>query len=280
MPLLHIIDGGTVGEASKEFYRVTHVKKDREFYHKPCPEGLVCHWCVHPIHPRVPVGLPTAYKERKERFRVDRQFCSWNCCLAFSHNLNDTHKYERSMWIRLLAKRMHGHKMSEPMRIAPRREVLSIFGGCVEDIEEFRKGCQAAIVLEEPPMCTVVPEEHTILTRLKHPKYIPPPVPRGVASSPRPTTAAAAPQQSENGEGGAGASSSSKRKKRQQNYTLKNNIPKPGQKRRQNQISQFQQQSGGGGLGGTCVAGGKKRKRGGVSSSRGRMLENLGITIN
>lgn len=277
MPLLHIIDGGTVGEAGKEFYRVTHIKKDREFYHKPCPEGLVCHWCVHPIHPRVPVGLPMAYKERKERFRVDRQFCSWNCCLAFSHNLNDTHKYERSMWIRLLAKRMHGHKMSEPMRIAPRREVLSIFGGCVEDIEEFRRGCQSAIVLEEPPMCTVVPEEHNILTRLKHPKYVPPPQPRGSSSS----SSSSAPCLPPPPPPPAAAGEKGGKNKKKQNYTLKNNTPKPGQKRRQNQSSQFKNNGGVGvGLGGgdstISGVGGKKKKR----KSAGRMLENLGITIN
>ena len=42
-----------------------------------------------------------------------------------------------------------------------------MFGGSVE-IEEFREGSVGTIILEEPPICTIIPEEHTILTKLKY----------------------------------------------------------------------------------------------------------------
>lgn len=163
---IHIIEGESVSSHS-EFYRVTHVQKSRDFYDKPCPKGLVCHWCVHEIHPKIPIPFPYKYNERRKTFRVDRQFCSWNCCLGFSQHWGGLNKIDRSMWIRLLAKYMHGHLMSKPMRVAPKREVLKMFGGSVE-IEEFREGSVGTIIIEEPPICTIIPEEHTILTKLKY----------------------------------------------------------------------------------------------------------------
>ena len=259
---LHVIDGGTES-GSAGFYRVKHVRKDRDFYQKPCPEHLLCQWCAHQIHPRVPVGLPIRYKERKEVFRVERQFCSWNCCLAFSHDMNDYHKYERSMWIRLLAKRMHGYKLAAQMNMAPRREVLSIFGGTVTDIEEFRKGSNEAIVLERPPLCTVIPEEQTILTRLQHPVHVPPPSPRAQKPSTPPPSSSSS------------SSSSSRRKKKNNasNYTLKNTSSRARIRARNEMTKSRSSQNASGKIGAKNHYHPNSRKRG------GGVLQDLGITI-
>lgn len=200
MPV-HVVDGETV-QGNGTFYRVTHVRKDADFYTKPCPEGLVCHWCVHEIHPNVPVGLPIRYNERKETFRLERQFCSWNCCLAFSHDMNDYHMYDRGVWIRILAKRMCGYALAKSIHMAPKREVLGIFGGPIKDIAEFRKNNHKSIIIETPPICTVIPEEQTILSRLQHPQRVPPPRPRGGDPMPPPPSktppASVAPPQKKN----------------------------------------------------------------------------------
>lgn len=275
---IHIIEGESVSSHS-EFYRVKHIQKSRDFYEKPCPKGLVCHWCVHEIHPRTPIPFPYKYNERRKTFRVDRQFCSWNCCLGFSQHWGGLNKIDRSMWIRLLSKYMHGHLLSKPIRVAPKREVLKMFGGSV-DIEEFREGSVGTIILEEPPICTIIPEEHTILTKLKYKR-----VPSLPEQGKKNVSWADEQDKEERGEKDKKENKPILKKNNKSNYTLNNTKQHRGTKRRQKPFSSTNTQTPT-----QNIQKKNKKKRGTQPSQKGAqkasneeeedgLLQSLGITI-
>jgi len=97
---------------------------------------LCCWWCCHECSSE-PLRLPYKYDKLRDRFSMMGQFCSWECMKAWNINGKRYRTADIDQLITLLRKRVHGKIM--PIRAAPSRYILKMFGGDV-DIEEFRKG--------------------------------------------------------------------------------------------------------------------------------------------
>jgi hypothetical protein len=119
------------------------------------PVPANCFWCCHPI-PAAKFGMPIDYDAAHRMFTVYGHFCSVQCVAA--HNMA-THMGSDRMWdihgwIQMMAK-MHG--LSVPVRPAPSRYVLKMFGGPM-DIDEFRgvhRTASRTVVLNVPPLVNV-----------------------------------------------------------------------------------------------------------------------------
>jgi len=123
-----------------------------------------CFWCCHPI-PSQKFGMPIDYDAAHRMFTVYGHFCSLQCVAA--HNMS-THMGSDRMWdvhgwIQMMAK-VHG--MPLPVRPAPSRFVLKMFGGPM-DIDDFRaihRTCSRTVVLNVPPLVNVQPQVEVVNT--------------------------------------------------------------------------------------------------------------------
>lgn len=108
-------------------------------------------WCWHCCHPfeGQPLPLPIKYDDRLDAFHVMGTFCSWACM--------KTHNWESSSYLKsvvvnnitLFHRRCTG--TLRPIRSAPPRQALGVFGGTMS-IAEFRAAA------ELPAHYTVVPD--------------------------------------------------------------------------------------------------------------------------
>lgn len=102
----------------------------------PRQTDRACLWCTEKF-PWVPVGVPRAYNERKDKFTLKWAFCSFNCAKAYMCD-----KGMKTDLLFYMAQRLFGsgHEISERLsgiREAPPREALRTFGGPL-DIDQFR----------------------------------------------------------------------------------------------------------------------------------------------
>ena len=102
----------------------------------PRQTDRACLWCTEGF-PWVPVGVPRAYNERKDKFTLKWAFCSFNCAKAYMCD-----KGMKTDLLFYMAQRLFGsgHETSERLagiREAPPREALRKFGGPL-DIDQFR----------------------------------------------------------------------------------------------------------------------------------------------
>lgn len=93
-----------------------------------------CWWCCHPFD-TVPIPLPTCYNDNIDAFSVKGTFCSWGCSKSYSLGESHTLGYQSQLLL-LLRKRVEGKVI--PIKCAPQRSQLSIFGGPMS-IEAFRR---------------------------------------------------------------------------------------------------------------------------------------------
>jgi hypothetical protein len=139
------------------------------------PTKSCCYWCCHPFD-TVPVGLPMQFSPRGNKFVLSGMYCSYGCVLADNKEKGDMRLSIRSSWVRMLAKYWHGIPMSARMHTAPSRRSLKMFGGPL-DIADFRKFDtfnDKTILVQEPPILHVIPDEVSILSRLKEShKHVP-----------------------------------------------------------------------------------------------------------
>lgn len=154
-------------------WRVLLGPKQAGFYARRT--DICCHHCCHPFE-GLPVGLPIRYNDRKNRMVLRGVYCSVRCCLGANQELQDTRALVRPMWIRYMAKMLYGISLKTEIRPAPPRRTLRKFGGCLT-LEEFRGegdgGADREICLETPPLLQVIPEEESILEKLKHHQVTP-----------------------------------------------------------------------------------------------------------
>jgi hypothetical protein len=123
-----------------------------------------CFWCCHAIAARK-FGMPIDYDAAHRMFTVTGAFCSLQCAAA--HNMA-THMGSDRMWdvhgwIQLMAK-MHG--VPVPVRPAPSRYVLRLFGGPM-GIDEFRVAHGTAsrtMLVNMPPLVSVQPQVEMVNT--------------------------------------------------------------------------------------------------------------------
>lgn len=161
----------TMGDAHQ--WRVLLEPRQVDFYTRPTP--VCCHHCCHPFD-GLPVGMPVTYNERKNKMVLRGVYCSVRCCLGANRELRDVRALVRPMWIRYMAKRLYGLPMKDRVRAAPPRRCLRMFGGCLT-VEEFRGVAPGSedmdIVVQTPPLLHVMPEEESILEKLKHHQVTP-----------------------------------------------------------------------------------------------------------
>ena len=121
---------------------------------RPKPTS-VCFWCCHEID-TISVGLPIRHDVVHNTFTLFGTFCSLNCASAFnfSHHQCSERVWEINSWVHLLARNIG---LSTPIRPAPSRYMLKLFGGPMT-ITEFRKahqGMSRTFVQNIPPFITV-----------------------------------------------------------------------------------------------------------------------------
>jgi hypothetical protein len=95
-----------------------------------------CWWCCHPFEDE-PLEMPKKYDEMRRKFYTYGKFCSWSCMKAFAIDNYGVNLGGRIMGnIMCMRKQMYG--VLGPVRMAPKRYELEVFGGSMT-IEEFRE---------------------------------------------------------------------------------------------------------------------------------------------
>jgi hypothetical protein len=97
---------------------------------------IQCWHCCNTFD-NVPYFIPVNYNERKGLFKVQGNFCSYNCVLTYIHNCKKyNYLYIKSL-LAFLIKICHKQNLSDIIP-APHRETLQQFGGFLS-IDDFRK---------------------------------------------------------------------------------------------------------------------------------------------
>ena len=127
----------------------------------PSSTSVACYWCVHPFS-SVPIGIPISYDDDLEKFKVYGCFCSCECAAAYNLNCKESADeiMSRHCLINMLSKQMG---FSRPVRPAPSRLTLNIFGGPM-NIDEFRRACTSSkmTLVNFPPMMTLTQQVEEI----------------------------------------------------------------------------------------------------------------------
>jgi hypothetical protein len=118
----------------------------------PDHTDVACFWCCHPFRSQ-PCVIPTGIEE--EIWRVYGNFCCPECAAAYLFNERlDSHvQWERYALLNRLYARGE-----EPVRLAPPRTVLRMFGGTL-DVSEFRSivaDRQMRVDVNTPPMISII----------------------------------------------------------------------------------------------------------------------------
>lgn len=104
---------------------------------KEWPEStdVLCWWCAHPFE-GMPCFVPTKFDEKRGRFKVTGNFCSWNCAKSYTlfDNAGNIRGRNMNMFLMLMLKL----KLPYNVKCAPRRECLKAFGGFLT-IKEYRE---------------------------------------------------------------------------------------------------------------------------------------------
>lgn len=133
----------------------------------PPKTDAACWWCCHTFDWH-PLSLPVHYDEKRNKFKVSGNFCSWNCMKAFNGRTNSVNKFRQHQYIHDLFRKIVLDKNGKPfpykhIPLAPSRWTLKLFGG-TKTIEEFRKDCvlldgMGAVRLERTTILCVQPIE-------------------------------------------------------------------------------------------------------------------------
>ncbi len=100
----------------------------------PKRTNVACWWCCHRFD-TPPIGAPFEYKHVEDVFGGCGCFCSFPCALAWLQDHKACHKY--IPLLRFMRQKQTDVLLGDDIRVAPPREMLSMFGGSLS-IEEFR----------------------------------------------------------------------------------------------------------------------------------------------
>jgi len=98
-----------------------------------------CWWCCHPFEGEE-LHLPYKYDSRRNRFETCGFFCSWGCMKSYNIDKYKTGGIGGIIAenITLMRKRKSKDGKLSPVKPAPHRHAIDVFGGTLS-IEEFRK---------------------------------------------------------------------------------------------------------------------------------------------
>jgi hypothetical protein len=111
----------------------------------PNTTNIKCWWCVHEFD-NVPLGMPVHYNG--VTFKTRGVFCSFNCILADTKNVNYKKELISAMYYKL-----NGKILDKSVKPAPDRYLLKIFGGPLS-ISEFRD-VDNVYKMVNYPMCVI-----------------------------------------------------------------------------------------------------------------------------
>ena len=122
---------------------------------KTLPErvDVACFWCCHKFDTR-PIVLPV--RDQGEYIQVQGNYCSPECAMAY---LFDMPQDSYARWEQLsLLNRLYGPAVGGPIKPAPSRQILKMFGGPVS-IEEYRnlvRQGKLRVDIHLPPMVSLL----------------------------------------------------------------------------------------------------------------------------
>ena len=127
--------------------------------------SAACWWCCHAFDWH-PLSLPVYHDEKRSKYKVAGNFCSWNCMKAFNNVSNSVNKFRIHQMIHNMFRKIVLNASGKPfpykhIPLAPSRWTLKLFGG-EKTIEEFRGDCvllnsAGAVRLERSTILCVQP---------------------------------------------------------------------------------------------------------------------------
>lgn len=147
--------GREAGPPREEVPRAQQQWLTHKLLHRPVQpttsEGIYCMWDLHPFSTR-PVALPIAYSEATGLYTTTGLFCSLACAAAYNHadhRINASLRADRHALLGMLYRETQPGR--GPLRVAPARECLRIFGGSL-CVEEFREQTAEETYILPPPL--------------------------------------------------------------------------------------------------------------------------------
>jgi hypothetical protein len=120
----------------------------------PLNTTVHCHWCCHKFD-STPIGLPIKMSHDHALFHVIGCFCSFECACAYNFDSREStnERLSRFTLLNNLATRVGTERV--PVKPAPPRYSLDMFGGFMT-IEQFRAKSSKYIIVNTAPMTSVV----------------------------------------------------------------------------------------------------------------------------
>jgi len=128
-------------------------KATEEIRKIPEQVDIACFWCCHRFDTR-PVILPI--KDKTVYIEVQGNFCSPECAMSY---LFDLRMDSYSRWEQLsLLNRIYGPAVGGPIKPAPPRQILKLFGGpmSIEDYRNLIRKGTLRVDLHLPPMVSLL----------------------------------------------------------------------------------------------------------------------------
>ena len=155
---------------NQQQYKKNKVTKTMQSFEKfnlqktvPPITSIYCWWCSHPFE-TTPFVLPLKYMS--EAYHVTGCFCSPECAAAYNFETyaDKEDVFEHYSLLNTLYRRVYD-KNQVPIKFAPPRQALAIFGGPMS-VEKFRNSCHnyhRDCNLVMPPMISVIPQIEEVM---------------------------------------------------------------------------------------------------------------------
>lgn len=114
---------------------------------------IACFWCCHKFD-NTPIILPI--RDQGEYIQVQGNYCSPECAMAY---LFDMHQDSYARWEQLsLLNRLYSPAVGGPIKPAPNRQILKLFGGpvSIEDYRNLVRQGKLRVDLHLPPMVSLL----------------------------------------------------------------------------------------------------------------------------
>ena len=145
------------GTDAPDFYKkatlLVQFQSSEEIRTLPDHVDIACFWCCHTFDNK-PIILPI--RDQGEYIQVQGNYCSPECAMSY---LFDMHQDSYARWEQLsLLNRLYGPAVGGPIRPAPNRQILKLFGGpvSIEDYRNLVRQGKLRVDLHLPPMVSLL----------------------------------------------------------------------------------------------------------------------------
>jgi len=140
-----------------DFYKkatlLVQFQSSEEIRALPDRVDIACFWCCHTFENQ-PIILPI--RDQGEYIQVQGNYCSPECAMAY---LFDMHQDSYARWEQLsLLNRLYSPAVGGPIKPAPNRQILKLFGGpvSIEDYRNLVRQGKLRVDLHLPPMVSLL----------------------------------------------------------------------------------------------------------------------------